>query len=124
MPETTASRVLCLLPLLTSRPEWRGEELAEALGVTTRTVRRDIDRLRELGYPVIATSGKHRGSALRPGNGLPPLLLDDDSAVAVAIGQVLPARLRHQTRRGSSAKALSAPTGSGRASCSTHPPRS
>ena len=114
MPETTASR---LLPLLTARPEWRGEELAQALGVTTRTVRRDIDRLRELGYPVIATSGKHGGYALRPGNGLPPLLLDDDSAVAVAIGlrvvaargladaaaraaaaidQVLPARLRRQ----------------------------
>jgi biotin operon repressor BirA-like protein len=117
MPETTASRLLRLLPLLTARPEWRGEELAEALGVTTRTVRRDIDRLRELGYPVLATSGKHGGYALRPGNGLPPLLLDDDSAVAVAIGlrvaaargladaasraaaaidQVLPARLRHQ----------------------------
>lgn len=117
MSETTASRLLRLLPLLTSRPEWRGEDLAEALGVTTRTVRRDIDRLRELGYPVIATSGKHGGYALRPGNGLPPLLLDDDSAVAVAIGlrvvaargladaatraaaaidQVLPARLRRR----------------------------
>ncbi len=117
MPETTASRLLRLLPLLTARPEWRGAELAEALGVTTRTVRRDIDRLRELGYPVIATSGKHGGYALRPGNGLPPLLLDDDSAVAVAIGlrvvaargladaaaraaaaidQVLPARLRRR----------------------------
>jgi predicted DNA-binding transcriptional regulator YafY len=117
VPETTASRLLRLLPLLTARPEWRGEELAEALGVTTRTVRRDIDRLRELGYPVIATSGKHGGYALRPGNGLPPLLLDDDSAVAVAIGlrvvaargladaaaraaaaidQVLPTRLRRR----------------------------
>jgi predicted DNA-binding transcriptional regulator YafY len=115
MPETTATRLLRLLPLLTARPEWRGPELADALGVTTRTVRRDIDRLRELGYPVVATSGKHGGYALRPGNGLPPLLLDDDSAVAVAIGlrvvaargladaaaraaaaidQVLPARLR------------------------------
>jgi predicted DNA-binding transcriptional regulator YafY len=117
MPETTASRLLRLLPLLTARPEWGGAELADALGVTTRTVRRDIDRLRELGYPVIATSGKHGGYALRPGNGLPPLLLDDDSAVAVAIGlrlvatrgladaaaraaaaidQVLPARLRRR----------------------------
>jgi predicted DNA-binding transcriptional regulator YafY len=117
MPETTASRLLRLLPLLTARPEWRGEELARALGVTTRTVRRDVDRLRELGYPVVATSGKHGGYALRPGNGLPPLLLDDDSAVAVAIGlrmvaargladaaaraaaaldQVLPARLRRR----------------------------
>jgi biotin operon repressor BirA-like protein len=86
MPETTASRLLRLLPMLTTRPEWRGDELAEALGVTTRTVRRDIDRLRELGYPVVATPGKHGGYALRPGNGLPPLLLDDDSAVAVAIG--------------------------------------
>jgi predicted DNA-binding transcriptional regulator YafY len=117
VPETTATRLLRLLPMLTARPEWRGEELAQALGVTTRTVRRDIGRLRELGYPVIATSGRHGGYALRPGNGLPPLLLDDDSAVAVAIGlrmvaarglaaaaaraaaaidQVLPARLRRQ----------------------------
>jgi predicted DNA-binding transcriptional regulator YafY len=117
MPETTATRLLRLLPLLTARPEWRGEELAEALGVTTRTVRRDIGRLRELGYPVTATSGRHGSYALRPGNGLPPLLLDDDSAVAVAIGlrvvaargladaaaraaaaidQVLPARLRRR----------------------------
>src|ERR1035441_2307387 len=86
MPETTATRLLRLLPLLTSRPAWRGEELAEALGVTPRTVRRDVERLRDLGYPVAATPGSHGGYSLRPGNGLPPLLLDDDSAVAVAIG--------------------------------------
>jgi predicted DNA-binding transcriptional regulator YafY len=118
MSETTATRLLRLLPLLTSRRGWRGEELAEALGVTTRTVRRDIDRLRELGYPVTATPGTHGGYALGAGNGLPPLLLDDDSAVAVAIGlrtvaadpalgeaavrataaidQVLPSRLRRR----------------------------
>jgi predicted DNA-binding transcriptional regulator YafY len=117
VPETTATRLLRLLPLLTSRPVWRGEELAEALGVTPRTVRRDIERLRDLGYPVAATPGNHGGYSLRAGNGLPPLLLDDDSAVAVAIGlrtvatrgmeeaaaraaaaidQVLPARLRHR----------------------------
>ena len=82
----TAGRLLRLLPLLTGRPSWRGEELAERLGVTTRTIRRDIDRLRDLGYPVHATSGPQGGYALGPGAGLPPLLLDDDSAVAVVLG--------------------------------------
>jgi predicted DNA-binding transcriptional regulator YafY len=82
----TAGRLLRLLPLLTARPSWRGAELAARLGVTTRTVRRDIDRLRELGYPVRATAGPQGGYALGAGTGLPPLLLDDDSAVAVAIG--------------------------------------
>ena len=85
MPETTATRLLRLLPLLTSRPAWRGEESAEAVTVT-RTVRRDVERLRDRGYPVAATPGSHGGYSLRAGNGLPPLLLDDDSAVAVAIG--------------------------------------
>ena len=83
----TAGRLLRLLPLLTARPSWRGDELAARLGVTTRTVRRDIDRLRELGYPVHATPGRQGGYALGPGGArLPPLLLDEDSAVAVALG--------------------------------------
>jgi predicted DNA-binding transcriptional regulator YafY len=82
----TAGRLLRLLPLLTARPSWRGDELADRLGVTTRTVRRDIDRLRELGYPVRAIPGRLGGYALGPGTRLPPLLLDEDSAVAVALG--------------------------------------
>jgi len=82
----TAGRLLRLLPLLTARPSWRGDELAARLGVTTRTVRRDIDRLRELGYPVRAIPGRQGGYALGPGARLPPLLLDEDSAVAVALG--------------------------------------
>jgi predicted DNA-binding transcriptional regulator YafY len=82
----TAGRLLRLLPLLTARPSWRGDELADRLGVTTRTVRRDIDRLRELGYPVRAIPGRQGGYALGPGTQLPPLLLDEESAVAVALG--------------------------------------
>jgi predicted DNA-binding transcriptional regulator YafY len=82
----TAGRLLRLLPLLTARPSWRGEELAARLGVTARTVRRDIGRLRELGYPVHAVPGRQGGYALGPGARLPPLLLDEDSAVAVALG--------------------------------------
>ncbi len=83
----TAGRLLRLLPLLTARPSWRGDELAARLGVTTRTVRRDIDRLRELGYPVHAVPGRQGGYALGPGGTrLPPLLLDEDSVVAVALG--------------------------------------
>ena len=82
----TAGRLLRLLPLLTARPSWRGQELAERMGVTTRTIRRDIDRLRELGYPVHAIPGPQGGYALGAGAGLPPLLLDDDSAVAVVLG--------------------------------------
>ena len=82
----TAARLLRLLPLLTARPVWRGDELATRLGVTTRTVRRDVDRLRELGYPVHAAPGRQGGYALGPGGRLPPLLLDEDSAVAVALG--------------------------------------
>jgi predicted DNA-binding transcriptional regulator YafY len=82
----TAGRLLRLLPLLTARPSWRGDELADRLGVTTRTVRRDIDRLRELGYPVRAIPGRQGGYALGPGTRLPPLLLDEESAVAVALG--------------------------------------
>jgi predicted DNA-binding transcriptional regulator YafY len=82
----TAARLLRLLPLLTARPCWRGDELAARLGVTTRTVRRDVDRLRQLGYPVRAVPGRQGGYALGPGGRLPPLLLDEASAVAVALG--------------------------------------
>lgn len=119
MSETT-SRVLQLLGLLQSRRVWSGEELAERLGVTGRSVRRDIDRLRELGYPVHASTGHGGGYQLGAGAALPPLLLDPDEAVAMAVclrlaaggsvagvgesalralsklDQVMPARLRSQ----------------------------
>ena len=115
----TSARLLRLLSLLQTRRDWSGAELAERLGITTRTVRRDVDRLRELGYPVHATPGAP-GYRLGAGSDLPPLLLDDDEAVAVAVGlrtaaggtvagieetsvralakleQVLPARLRQR----------------------------
>ncbi|MEV1173509.1 WYL domain-containing protein [Nonomuraea sp. NPDC049784] len=116
----TSARLLRLLSLLQSRRDWPGAELAERLGVTTRTVRRDVDRLRDLGYPVESATGTTGGYRLGVGAALPPLLLDDDEAVAVAIGlraaatgtvtgieetslralakleQVLPSRLRHR----------------------------
>ena len=115
----TSARLLRLLSLLQAHREWTGGELADRLGVSTRTVRRDVDRLRELGYPVDATQGT-AGYRLGAGATMPPLLLDDDEAVAVAVGlasaaggtvsgiaetslraltkleQVLPARLRHR----------------------------
>ncbi len=114
-----SARSLKLLGLLQSRREWSGTELADRLGVSTRTVRRDIDRLRDLDYPVHASMGTS-GGGYRLGSGarLPPLLLDDDEAVAVAVGlrtasgienigetavrallkveQVLPSALRHR----------------------------
>ncbi|GAA3167441.1 helix-turn-helix transcriptional regulator [Nonomuraea roseoviolacea] len=117
----TSARLLRLLSLLQTRREWSGTELAERLGVTPRTVRRDVGRLRELGYPVAATAGAP-GYRLGAGTDLPPLLLDDDEAVAVAVGlrtaaggsvtgieetsvralakleRVLPSRLRHRVR--------------------------
>src|SRR5260370_38388366 len=80
MPETTATRLLRLLPLLTSRPAWRGDELAEALGVTTRTVRPHIERLRDLGYLVAATPGSHGAYPRRAANGLPAPRVRDDHA--------------------------------------------
>src|SRR6266700_6195839 len=116
----TSARLLRMLSLLETRRDWTGQQLAERLGVTTRTVRNDIERLRSLGYPVDATPGVSGGYRLGIGSALPPLLLDDDEAVAVAIGlrtaaggtvagieetsvralakleQVLPARLRHR----------------------------
>lgn len=115
----TSARLLRLLSLLQARREWSGTELADRLGVSARTVRRDVERLRELGYPVNATRGS-TGYQLGAGASLPPLLLDDDEAVAVVLGlrtatagtvagieetslraltkleQVLPSRLRHR----------------------------
>lgn len=82
----TSARLLRLLSLLQSHREWSGPELADRLGVTARTVRRDVDRLRELGYPVNASPGTGGGYQLGAGAELPPLLLDDEEAVAVAVG--------------------------------------
>jgi predicted DNA-binding transcriptional regulator YafY len=82
----TAARLLALLSLLQSRPEWSGTELAARLGVSARTIRNDIDRLRELDYPVDATRGAAGGYRLGAGGKLPPLLLDDEEAIAVAVG--------------------------------------
>jgi predicted DNA-binding transcriptional regulator YafY len=84
MAETT-ERVLHLLGLLQQRPVWTGPELAERLSVTTRSIRRDVERLRALGYPVQAAQGVGGGYQLGRGKGLPPLLLDDAEAVAVAV---------------------------------------
>ena len=115
-----SSRLLALLSLLQGRRDWPGRELADRLGVSARTIRRDIDRLRELGYPVDAQTGPAGGYRLHAGTAMPPLLLDDDEAVAIAVGlrtaagasvtgieetsvralvkleQVLPARLRRR----------------------------
>jgi len=116
----TSARLLALLSLLQTRRDWSGPELAERLEVGVRTVRRDVDRLRRLGYPVDAAPGVAGGYRLGAGAALPPLLLDDEEAVAVAVGlrtaaggsvagieetsvralakleQVLPARLRRR----------------------------
>ncbi|MFL1376858.1 MULTISPECIES: helix-turn-helix transcriptional regulator [unclassified Nocardiopsis] len=86
MSTTTSSRLLRLLSLLQTRKDWPGGELADRLEVSARTVRRDVDRLRELGYPIQATMGTGGGYQLGAGAALPPLLLDDDEAVAVAVG--------------------------------------
>ena len=118
--ESSAARLLSLLSLLQSRPHWNGPDLAERLGITERTVRRDVTRLRDLGYPVLAEAGRAGGYQLGAGAALPPLLLADDEAVAIALGlraaassgvtgveesavaalakleQVLPARLRER----------------------------
>ncbi|GLZ37216.1 YafY family protein [Actinokineospora sp. NBRC 105648] len=116
----TSARLLRMLSLLQTRRDWSGADLAERLGVTDRTVRRDVDKLRSLGYPVHAVTGTAGGYRLGAGAALPPLLLDDEEAVAVAVGlrtaaagtvagieetsvralakleQVLPARLRNR----------------------------
>lgn len=82
----TSARLLRLLSLLQTPCEWTGPQLAERLGVSTRTVRNDVERLRSLGYPVDATRGAVGGYRLGAGAQLPPLLLDDEEAVAVAVG--------------------------------------
>src|ERR1700712_4626519 len=83
---TTSARLLRLLSLLQTPRDWTGSELAEKLGVSGRTIRTDVDRLRSLGYPVHATRGAVGGYRLGAGAELPPLLLDDEEAVAVTIG--------------------------------------
>jgi predicted DNA-binding transcriptional regulator YafY len=82
----TSARLLRLLSLLQSRGDWTSTELAARLGVTTRTIRNDVGRLRGLGYPVEARPGVAGGYRLGTGGALPPLLLDDEEAVAVAVG--------------------------------------
>ncbi|MEU8252326.1 HTH domain-containing protein, partial [Nonomuraea sp. NPDC048916] len=81
----TTERVLTLLGLLQQRQVWTGPELADRLGVTPRTVRRDVERLRTLGYSVHASQGVGGGYQLGPGQDLPPLLLDDEEAIATAV---------------------------------------
>jgi predicted DNA-binding transcriptional regulator YafY len=83
--EATTERVLRLLALLQRRPSWTATELAAELGVTDRSVRRDVERLRALGYPVHATAGVGGGYQLGAGTRLPPLLLDDEEAIATAV---------------------------------------
>nr|WP_067821735.1 YafY family protein [Actinomadura kijaniata] len=83
--EATTERVLRLLSLLQRRPSWTAAELAAELGVTDRSVRRDVERLRALGYPVHATAGVGGGYRLGAGTRLPPLLLDDEEATATAV---------------------------------------
>ncbi|MDV8022792.1 helix-turn-helix transcriptional regulator [Rhodococcus sp. IEGM 1330] len=112
----TTSRLLTLLSLLQTTRDWPGSVLAERLGVSPRTVRRDVDRLRELGYNIAASMGPEGGYRLDAGNQLPPLLFDDDQVVALTVAlrsvgaaleepavralstvrQVLPSRLRHR----------------------------
>jgi predicted DNA-binding transcriptional regulator YafY len=77
--------MLALLSLLQSRRDWPGQVLAERLAVTPRTVRRDVDRLRELGYSITAAKGPDGGYRLAAGSELPPLLFDDEQAVAIAV---------------------------------------
>jgi len=86
MSNDPTARALRLLTLLQTYKFWTGAELAERLEVSDRTLRRDVDRLRELGYPVEATPGAAGGYRLAAGANLPPLVLDDDEAVAIAVG--------------------------------------
>jgi predicted DNA-binding transcriptional regulator YafY len=88
----TSSRLLELLSLLQTRRDWPGAELAERLAVSGRTIRRDVERLRELGYPVESLTGPAGGYRLRAGTAMPPLLLDDEEAIAIAVGLVTAAR--------------------------------
>ncbi|MDN5854594.1 MAG: YafY family transcriptional regulator, partial [Actinomycetia bacterium] len=82
----SSARMLRLLSLLQTHRYWQGTELAGRLDVSQRTVRRDVDRLRDLGYPVDATRGAAGGYQLQAGASLPPLLLEDDEAVAITVG--------------------------------------
>jgi predicted DNA-binding transcriptional regulator YafY len=82
----TSGRLLKLLSLLQTRRDWPGAELADRLAVSPRTIRRDVERLRALGYPVDASTGPAGGYRLHAGTAMPPLLLDDDEAVAIAVG--------------------------------------
>src|SRR5882762_3180096 len=118
----TSARLLELLSLLQGRRDWPGDELADRLEVSGRTIRRDMQRLRQLGYPVESLTGPAGGYRLRAGSAMPPLLLDDEEAIAIAVGlrtaarasvtgieetavralvkleQVLPAHLRRRVR--------------------------
>jgi predicted DNA-binding transcriptional regulator YafY len=138
----TSNRTLRLLSLLQARRFWSGADLAGRLDVSLRTLRRDVERLRDLGYPVEARPGVDGGYSLAPGAALPPLVLDDDEAVALAVGlqaaaqapvagmaessvqalakvvQVMPARLR---RRVDALRAVTVPAGSGSAAPSVDP---
>ncbi|HEX8752803.1 MAG TPA: YafY family protein [Solirubrobacterales bacterium] len=131
----TSSRLLELLALLQARRDWSGAELAERLEVSGRTIRRDVERLRELGYPVESLSGPAGGYTLRAGTAMPPLLLDEDEAIAIAVGlrtatrafvsgieenslralvkleQVLPAHLRRRVGALGSATVAAPPAG-------------
>jgi predicted DNA-binding transcriptional regulator YafY len=82
----TSSRLLDLLSLLQARRDWPGGELAERLEVSGRTIRRDVERLRSLGYPVESLTGPAGGYRLRAGTAMPPLLLDEEEAIAIAVG--------------------------------------
>jgi predicted DNA-binding transcriptional regulator YafY len=130
----TSARLLQLLSLLQARRHWTGVELADRLAVSGRTIRRDVERLRELGYPVDSLTGPAGGYALRAGTAMPPLLLDDEEAIAIAVGlgtaarasvtgieetavralvkleQILPRRLRRRVRAIGSAT-VTAPVG-------------
>src|SRR3954454_16569350 len=83
---STSSRLLDLLALLQARRDWSGAELADRLEVSGRTIRRDVDRLRTLGYPGEALGGPAGGDRLRAGTAMPPLLLDEEEAIAIAVG--------------------------------------
>src|SRR5262252_8759434 len=82
----TSARLLRLLSLFQGKRYWAGADLAERLEVTSRTLRRDVDKLRSLGYPIHSTSGVEGGYQLGAGTTMPPLLLDDQEVVAVALG--------------------------------------
>jgi predicted DNA-binding transcriptional regulator YafY len=82
----TSGRLLQLLSLLQARRDWTGPELADRLEVSVRTIRRDVERLRDLGYPVDSLTGPAGGYRLRAGTAMPPLLLDDEEAIAIAVG--------------------------------------